>query len=104
MTVAEALRQLARLVGREAFEARVGSAASFDAATHGRALQALVDERLQPLVDGLLEEALASDDVFDAPTAEAFLDDRLTFLGDLLTEPQRRAVRTRFGERLERWR
>jgi len=85
------LAQLARLLG---------------AAVEGldvQRLRALLDERLDRLARGLLEEAVASDDVVDAASAEAYLDDRLAFFGDILTEEQRRRVREAYMQAVRRW-
>lgn len=85
------LAQLARLLG-EAVE-------SLDA----RRLRALLDERLDRLARGLLEEAVASDDVLDAASAEAYLEDRLAFFGDVLTVAQRERVREFFTQVPRGW-
>jgi len=85
------LAQLARLLG--------AAAEGLDV----RRLLALLDERLDRLARGLLEEAVASDDVVDAASAEAYLEDRLAFLGGLLSEEQRGQVREVYMEAVRRW-
>jgi hypothetical protein len=85
------LAQLARLLGV--------AVEGLDA----RRLRALLDERLERLARGLLEEAVASDDVVDAASAEAYLDDRLAFFGDILTEQQRGRVRATYTQAVRRW-
>ena len=97
----ERLLQLARLVGIDAFTERFGSAQTAD--PDPAALQALVDERLDALADALVAEAAASDDVLDKASARAYLDDRLTTLGDLLSDGQRAALRDAFAQRIEAW-
>lgn len=85
------LTQLARLLG---------------AAVEGldvQRLRTLLDERLDRLARGLLEEAVASDDVVDAASAEAYLEDRLAFFGDVLTEAQRGRVREAYMQAARRW-
>ncbi len=77
----EALAQIARLLG-------VDGLRSASAEEVGRAVQT----RLSLLVDGLLAEAAASDDVSDRESALAFLADRLRFLGPLLSADQRAQV------------
>ena len=66
-------------------------------------LRALLDERLDRLARRLLEEAVASDDVVDAASAETYLDDRLAFFGDLLSEEQRRRVKEAYMGAVRRW-
>ncbi len=88
------LTQLARLLG--------------DGELHGGGidtarLRGLLGERLERLARGLLEEAVASDDVIDAASAEAYLEDRLAFFGELLSEEQRRRVRELYLEAVRRW-
>ena len=81
--------QLARLLGRP-------DLLSWDVESDGgpRAdLERAIEDGLERLVQGLLEEAAASDDVVDAASAGAFIEDRLAFLGDLLTEDQRHRLR-----------
>jgi len=85
------LAQLARLLGVAAEGLDV------------RRLRALLDERLDRLARGLLEEAVASDDVVDAASAEAYLEDRLSFFGGVLTEAQRGRVREAYMEAVRRW-
>jgi len=68
-----------------------------------RRLRALLDERLDRLARGLLEEAVASDDVVDAASAEAYLEDRLAFFGDILTEEQRGRVKEAYMQAVRRW-
>jgi len=85
------LAQLARLLGV--------AVEGLDA----RRLRALLDERLDRLARGLLEEAVASDDVVDAASAGTYLEDRLAFFGDILTEPQRERVREAYLQAVRRW-
>jgi hypothetical protein len=102
-----AIVQLARLLGREEFYRRLSLAEGTEppALDDDRltALRSLVDERLEVLARALLAEAVANDDVLDASSAKAYLEDRLAFLGDLLTETQRRLVRQRFEETASAW-
>jgi hypothetical protein len=96
------LAQLARLLGAEELDsvlARQGKGEGIDV---GR-LRAFLGERLERLARGLLEEAVASDDVVDAASAETYLDDRLAFFGELLSEGQRRRVRELYLEAVRRW-
>jgi len=88
------LAQLARLLGADELRSEgVGV----------DQLQAFLEERLERLARGLLEEAVASDDVVDATSAETYLEDRLAFFGELLWEGQRRRVRELYLEAVRRW-
>ena len=99
--------QLARLLGREEFYRRLSLAEGVETPDLDderlATLRSLVDERLEALVQALLAEAVANDDVIDAASARAYLEDRLAFLGDLLTETQRQTVREGFARLVERW-
>ena len=66
-------------------------------------LRALLDERLDRLARRLLEEAVASDDVVDATSAEAYLADRLAFLGELLSDEEKQRVRELYLAAAQRW-
>ena len=87
------LAQLARLVGAEELDSALGSAG----------LRTFLEERLERLARGLLEEAIASDDVVDAASGETYLEDRLAFFGELLPEEQRQRLRELFMEAARRW-
>ncbi len=94
------LAQLARLLGAE--ELHSALARQGEGIDVGR-LQAFLGERLERLARGLLEEAVASDDVVDAASAEMYLEDRLAFFGELLSEGQRQRVRELYLEAVRRW-
>jgi hypothetical protein len=98
------LAQLARLLGAEEPDSALarqgrGEGEGIDV---GR-LRAFLGERLERLARGLLEEAVASDDVVDAASAEAYLEDRLAFFAELLSEDQRRRVRELYLGAVRRW-
>ena len=97
----ERLLQIARLAGLEAFTGRLGPPAS--AEPDAGDLRSFVDERLESIAAALVEEAAASDDVIDRKSAEAYLEDRLRTLADLLTPEQAEALRTSFQERTAGW-
>ena len=97
----ERLVQLARLAGVDVFSARFGSPQT--AAPEAGALASLVGERLDQIAQGLIEEAAASDDVIDAASAQAYLDDRLRILGDLFTPEHSAASRAAFQTATEGW-
>ena len=109
----EAVAQLARLAGHAAFFQALGvperehlpglDESGFDS-TQMKRLHQLIDARLGPIVAGLLREAMASDDVQAPAAADAYLDDRLGFLGDLLTAHQRAEIRRRFRAESASWR
>jgi hypothetical protein len=98
------LAQLARLLGAD--ELRTGLALQGKPEGEGidvGRLQAFLEERLERLARGLLEEAVASDDVVDGTSAETYLEDRLAFFGELLSEEHRRRVRELYLEAVRRW-
>jgi len=107
MTDRLALVQLARLLSKEEFYRRLALAegAELSALDEERmdALHSLVDERLGILTEALAVEAVVSDDVIDAASAMVYLEDRLAFFGELLTEDQRQGVRKGFGRLVARW-
>ena len=96
------LAQLARLLGAEELHSALDRQGEGEGMDVGR-LRAFLDERLERLARGLLEEAVASDDGVDAASAEIYLDDRLGFFGELLSEGQRRRVREVFMAAAGRW-
>jgi hypothetical protein len=104
MALAIRLRQLARLLGDEALSIEPFEAGDDLSQEKRQRLQAAVEAHLPRIVQGLLEETVASDDVVDAGSADAFLEDRLLFLGDLLTEEQRQAIREGYRKASRRWR
>ena len=107
MTQRVAIVQLARLLGKVEFYSRLPLAEGTEPppldAERLAALRALVDERLGILTEALAVEAVVSDDVIDAASAKVYLEDRLTFFGELLTEEQRQGVRKGFGRLVARW-
>lgn len=104
MTLLIRIRQLARLLGDEALLASLSADEGTLSDEQRERLHASVEGSLQRLVQGLLEEAVASDDVVDAASVDAFLEDRLLFLGDLLTDEQSRAIREECRKASHRWR
>ena len=107
MTNPEAILQLARLTGRAEFQAALGipqgeEPASLDGEQRAR-LQELVETRIDVLTTALLDEAMASDDVVDSGSATAYLQDRLTFLGDLISPAQRDRIAATFERRVAAW-
>jgi len=107
MTGRVAIVQLARLLGKAEFYRRLSLAEGGESSPLDderlAALRALVDERLGLLAEALAVEAVVSDDVIDAASAMVYLEDRLTFFGELLTEEQRQGVRRGFGRLVARW-
>jgi hypothetical protein len=107
MSERAAIVQLARLLGRDEFYRRLSLAGGAEpSALDGErlaALRSLVDEQVGLLAEALAVEAVANDDVIDAASAKVYLEDRLAFFGELLTDGQRRAVRKGFGRLVARW-
>ena len=88
----EALAQIARLLGDD----RLRQASREE-------VRASMASRFGRLVEGLIDEAMASDDVIDRESALAFLDDRLSFLGSLLSDDERSRLREALQEKIESW-
>lgn len=97
----ERLRQLARLIGHDVFAGRFGPLDS--AVPEASALRALIDERSDEIANALVGEAAASDDVIDPESAQAFVDDRLRTLGDLITAEQAERLFTAFVGKTSGW-
>ena len=88
----EALTQLSRLLG-EALSASVSS----------EQVQRAVESRFDHLVDGLVTEAAASDDVFDRESAFEFIDARLLDLSSWLRSDQASRLRSAVHGKIEAW-
>ena len=101
MTDPEAPVQLARILGRDRLARRLGLPLGQMPPSltpeQLAALRSLAEEHSQDIARALLEEAAACDDVTDAASALAYLEDRLAFLADLLTEEARSRVREGFS-------
>lgn len=107
MTRFEAIQQLARILGRDDFARQLGlppgqlpPSLTPEQATTARALTAA---RADDIARALLEEAVACDDVIDAASALAYLEDRLAFLAELLSEETRSRVRERYEDVARGW-
>ena len=103
----EALQQLARILGRDDFARRLGlpSGQLPPALTPEQAatVHDLTAARADDIARALLEEAAACDDVIDAASAFAYLEDRLAFLAGLLSEESRSRVREGFASVARGW-
>ena len=88
----EALAQLSRLLRDDSLR----SASPEEARTRLRQLSTR-------LVDGLVEEAAQSDDVFDRDSAIAYIEGRLSSLSDLIDEDLRRQLSEGARDRIETW-
>lgn len=62
-----------------------------------------VDERFPVLVEGLLGEAAACDDVCDSASALVFLADRMRFLGELLSPRHALMLQEALEEKVRSW-
>ncbi len=88
----EALTQLSRLIG--------GSIASSATAAE---VQAVLEQRLALLADGLLAEAIASDDVFDRESGLEFIAARLDELAKWMSQSQRSRLLEATRVTIESW-
>jgi hypothetical protein len=88
----EALAQLSRLLG-ETLEAGISRSDAVVA----------IERRFDRLVDGLVVEAAASDDVFDRDSAFEFVDARLKDLSLFLSEDQSSRLRDALRGKIEAW-
>ncbi len=89
---AEALAQLARLLGDE----------SLRTATAEAALAAARRTSLR-LAQGIVAEAAASDDVSDAESALAYAEMRLDYLALLIDKPLTDQLRVEIRHEIEKW-
>jgi hypothetical protein len=107
MSTRIAIIQLSRLLGKEEFYRWLsldeGSEPDELSSEQMARLRLAVDERLEQLVRGLAAEVVASDDVTDVVSGVAYLEDRLSFFGELLTEGQKEKVRDGFRSFSARW-
>jgi len=103
-----AILQLSRLLGKEEFYRSLSLEEGLEpdelSGEQIARLRLLVDERLEELVRGLAAEVVASDDVTDVVSGVAYLEDRLSFFSELLTEGQKEKVRDGFASFASRWR
>ena len=88
----EALAQLARLLSDQ----RLGSATPDE-------VRSAIETGFERLIDGLVAEASASDDVSDRDSAIAYVEDRLRFLSPMIGEQQRQRLRQAIQERIASW-
>jgi hypothetical protein len=88
----EALTQLARLLQDDRLRS-----ASLDEA------QAAIDNRMELLASGLLEEATASDDVLDRESALEFVRSRLAYFGTLVRDDQQALLLDDIRGKIEAW-
>jgi uncharacterized lipoprotein YbaY len=103
-----AITQFARIVGRSTLMERLAlppDAQLPDSLTdvQREGARALAAERAEDIAQALLDEAMASDDIQDAASADAYLDDRLRFLAALLPDGARDRIRTVFDSVAGRW-
>ena len=103
-----AIAQFARIVGRTDLLAQLGLPAdapvpaSLTDEQRDRACL-LATERTGMIAQALVEEAMANDNIQDATTAAAYLEERLTLFAPLLTDEARAAVRAEFLGATSRW-
>lgn len=107
--MAEAILQLSRMVGREEFLSSLAlpphSAPPVKLAPDQlKRLHDLCDRRLRDIIEYLLDEAAGNDDITSAEMANQYLEERLNFLGALLTEFQKAKVRKGYHAVTAGWR
>ena len=88
----EAQAQLARLLDDESLRFAAPDA-----------IRSAVDDGFERLVDGMLEEAAASDDVSDRETALAFVAARLQFFAGLIDGHQSTRLWLALRDKIEAW-
>ena len=88
----EAFAQIARLLEEPAL--RVGQIED---------VQQAIDAKFQHLVDGIIAEASASDDVHDRDSGLAFVQARVRFLEPLLRDDQRDQLLQALARRITSW-
>jgi hypothetical protein len=88
----EAAAQLARLLGVDSSKLSEPDGAS-----------EAIDAGFERLVQGLMTEIAASDDVIDRESARDFLDRRLDFLRALLNHEQRSRLGSAVRGKIEAW-
>ncbi len=88
----EAMVQLARLLGQP----RMREATPSD-------MHAAIDAHFSALVQGVVAEASASDDVFDRESALAFVTARVAFLAPLLRDDQRSRLLESLSSQVATW-
>jgi hypothetical protein len=67
------------------------------------AVRGAVDERFDVLIEGIVAEAAASDDVLDTETALSFVRLRLEVLESVLSESQSSRLFEAVREKIEAW-
>ncbi len=88
----EAQAQLARLLADESL--RVVS---------GNALSAAIDRHFERLIDGVVAEAAASDDVFDRDSGLEFARKRVEYLSSALNDEQQARLLEGVRGKIEAW-
>lgn len=103
-----ALAQLARMLGREevALALALDSGPDLPAALteeQQRRVRLLAADHVERIASALIEEIDANDDIQNAGSARAYLDDRLTDLSTLLADETATAIRIRVNATLASW-
>ncbi len=95
--------QLERLLGRQTVAPLGIATGEAISPAQLAALHNLLAGRTADLAAALLAEAAASDDVTDAASALAYLEDRLAFFAEVMTPDLAVAIRAAFARGAERW-
>jgi hypothetical protein len=62
-----------------------------------------IDANTDTIADAFFHEAADSDDVLSPETAQEYLEVRLAFFGELVSDGSAERIRERFGELVSRW-
>ena len=103
----EVLQQMERILGRDEFSRALGlptgDLPTNLTAEQRVAIDRLIEASIDEFVQAMLKEAAACDDVVNAATAIYYVEERLSFLGELVKKDQRRRVRNGFERFASRW-
>ena len=107
MTNYESLQQLARMMGQdkiaEALGLSVGNFPETITQDQTQSLHRLIEHSVDELSRALLDEAILCDDVIDSDTAVQYVEDRMNFLSDVISDDQNKIIAKKFKELISGW-